>query len=160
MKCPNCGKWNQSSLPHCFYCGESLEAVEAYFSGRPPAWQAELKDRASAYLRVDEDGNVDATQDPRDALAKEMAELKARNQGDQAAKPAGGAAQRLALRAHGAHHQQPGHLFLRLRQPGSHPRPVDPALIEGGWAGRPNRTRKNTAPGYGPGQRGGPTATG
>ena len=28
MKCPNCGKWNQASMPHCVYCGEELPMHE------------------------------------------------------------------------------------------------------------------------------------
>ena len=78
MKCPNCGKWNQANLPHCVYCGTELPA--AYGGSKAPAWQAELEDkvRAKSYIRVDEDGEVENTVDPRDRLAGEMAELKKR----------------------------------------------------------------------------------
>jgi len=80
MKCPNCGKWNQSNLPHCQYCGAQFPAEGACGSGGVPAWQRELEDkvRAKSYIRVDEDGEIENTVDPRDKLAGEMAELKKR----------------------------------------------------------------------------------
>lgn len=79
MKCPNCGKWNQASLPHCIYCGMELPN-DAYGPGGVPAWQAEMagKVKAKSYIRVDEDGETETTDDPRDTLAGEMAELKSR----------------------------------------------------------------------------------
>lgn len=80
MKCPNCGKWNQPSLPHCIYCGMELPEDHAYGANGMPAWQLELEDkvRAKSYIRVDEDGETETTDDPRDTLAGEMAELKSR----------------------------------------------------------------------------------
>lgn len=80
MKCPNCGRWNQASMPHCVYCGQDLPTDSAYGVRGVPAWQLELKDKGSAktYLRVDEDGDIETTLDPRDTLASEMAELKNR----------------------------------------------------------------------------------
>lgn len=80
MKCPNCGKWNQPSLPHCIYCGMELPEDHAYGANGMPAWQLELEDkvRAKSYIRVDEDGETETTDDPRDTLAGEMAELKNR----------------------------------------------------------------------------------
>lgn len=80
MKCPNCGKWNQASLPHCIYCGQELPTEGAYGPGGVPAWQLQLEDkvRAKSYIRVDEDGEAETTVDPRDRLAGEMAELKTR----------------------------------------------------------------------------------
>lgn len=80
MKCPNCGKWNQANLPHCIYCGEDLLVHRARSLDGVPAWQLELKDkeRAKSYIRVDEDGDIETTVDPRDTLAGEMAELKSR----------------------------------------------------------------------------------
>ena len=80
MKCPNCGKWNQASLPHCIYCGRELPTNDAYGANGVPAWQLELEDkvRAKSYIRVDEDGDSETTVDPRDTLAGEMAELKNR----------------------------------------------------------------------------------
>ena len=77
MKCPNCGKWNQASMPHCVYCGEELPN-DAYGMDGVPAWQLELrdKDKAKSYVRVDERGEAETTDDPRDSLASEMVELK------------------------------------------------------------------------------------
>ena len=79
MKCPNCGKWNQASMPHCVYCGEELPN-DAYGMDGVPAWQLELrdKDKAKSYVRVDERGEAETTDDPRDSLASEMVELKSR----------------------------------------------------------------------------------
>lgn len=77
MKCPNCGQWNQASLPRCFKCGTPLMAPDD-----TPAWKSELKDNgpAKVYLQVDEDGDVLAQADRRDVLAHEMDQLKARIQ--------------------------------------------------------------------------------
>lgn len=77
MKCPNCGQWNQASLPRCFKCGTPLEAPE-----NTPAWKSQLKDNgpAKVYLQVDEDGDVLAQADRRDVLAHEMDQLKNRIQ--------------------------------------------------------------------------------
>ena len=79
MKCPNCGKWNQASLPHCMYCGQELPN-DAYGADGVPAWQIELDDKSKAktYIRVDESGQVETTMDPRDTLSVERAELKKR----------------------------------------------------------------------------------
>ena len=79
MKCPNCGKWNQASMPHCVYCGQELPN-DAYGPEGVPAWQIELDDksRAKSYIRVDESGEAENAVDPRDSLAGEMAELKKR----------------------------------------------------------------------------------
>ena len=32
MKCPSCGKWNPASMPHCKFCGTSLEPDDGFFS--------------------------------------------------------------------------------------------------------------------------------
>ena len=75
MKCPNCGQWNQASLPRCKRCGTPLEQSGA----AEPAWKSTLKDdKVSQYIRVDESGETETTEDSRDQLAKEMAELKQR----------------------------------------------------------------------------------
>ena len=78
MKCPECGLWNRASMPHCIRCGAPLNIDGA---GRP-AWKDSLKDGApgTKYLRADEFGQMDVTPDPRDALAREMQELKVRKQ--------------------------------------------------------------------------------
>lgn len=75
MKCPECGQWNRSSFPVCQHCGAKLE-----FDDQEPSWRASLKDdqRGNEYIRVDEYGEAEATPDPRDHLAREMAELKVR----------------------------------------------------------------------------------
>lgn len=79
MKCPNCGKWNQATMPRCVYCGEELPD-DAYGMSGVPAWQLELQDRekAKSYIRVDEYGQTETSEDPRDSLAAEMADLKSR----------------------------------------------------------------------------------
>ena len=172
MKCPNCGKWNQSSLPHCFYCGQPLEGAEPFFSSQPPAWQNELKDKdkSSAYLRVDEAGNIDATQDPRDALAKEMAELKARKlQGEIKQRHLRAAAAQRGLAPSGRTVRTTsnrGTFFSAYDNPEATLRPVDPALIEEGeveedaqivytqkYRDAAPRQRENNPYGYGVTQR-------
>lgn len=79
MKCPECGKWNRAGLPHCAYCGTELPD-EAYSTGGVLPWQLEMKDKEKpkAYIRVDDDGQYEETDDPRDALADEMVSLKER----------------------------------------------------------------------------------
>ena len=79
MKCPECGKWNRAGMPHCASCGAELPD-EAYGTGGVLPWQLEMKDKEKpkAYIRVDDDGQYEETDDPRDALADEMASLKER----------------------------------------------------------------------------------
>lgn len=91
MKCPNCGQWNQASLPRCKRCGTPLEAE----NNAEPSWKSQLKDeRGKTYIRVDECGEAETTADSRDQLAQEMAELKQRK--------AAGARRQRALRAESA----------------------------------------------------------
>ncbi len=137
MKCSNCGKWNQSTLPHCVYCGEPLESIDPYTRRPVPAWREELKDDgANAYLRVDDSGEVEATRDPRDKLAKEMAELKIRKlQGEiQQRKLRASAAERgLAPSSRSVRTTtNRGTFFSAVDNPEATLRPVDPALIEAG----------------------------
>ena len=67
MKCPNCGKWNQASMPHCVYCGAPLEEDHGYYTtSSAPAWQGELKDTPKTYVWVDESGQAEETEDSRD----------------------------------------------------------------------------------------------
>lgn len=75
MKCPECGKWNRATFPTCQYCGAKLE-----YDNEEPEWRKALKDdqKGKEYIRVDEEGEAEATPDPRDTLAREMAELKLR----------------------------------------------------------------------------------
>ncbi|MBE5801850.1 MAG: hypothetical protein E7319_06135 [Clostridiales bacterium] len=79
MKCPGCGKWNRANLPHCVYCGMELPD-DAYGINGTPAWQRDLKDgeKPKSYIRVDEYGSAETTDDPRDTLADDMARLKNR----------------------------------------------------------------------------------
>ena len=76
MKCPECGQWNRASMPHCIKCGAPLNIDEV----SRLQWKDTLKDGApsTAYLRADEFGQVDATPDSRDKLAREMQDLKKR----------------------------------------------------------------------------------
>ena len=78
MKCPECGLWNRSSQPHCTRCGTPLNIDEASRLG----WKDTLRDSGSSttYLRADEFGLTDQTPEPRDALAREMQDLKRRKQ--------------------------------------------------------------------------------
>ena len=77
MKCPVCGQWNRASFPVCVKCGAALTAEEAR---QEPSWRAALRDdkRGSAYIRVNEEGEAEATPDERDTLAQEMSDLKNR----------------------------------------------------------------------------------
>ena len=76
MKCPECGQWNRSSMPHCVRCGSPLNIAEA----SRVAWKESLRDNVAptAYLRADEFGQTDSTPDERDTLAREMQKLKIR----------------------------------------------------------------------------------
>lgn len=76
MKCPECGQWNRASMPHCTKCGAPLNIDQA----SKLQWKDTLKDAApsTAYLRADEFGQVNASPDARDQLAREMQDLKKR----------------------------------------------------------------------------------
>ena len=65
-------------MPHCSRCGAPLNIGA---SGRTP-WKDTLKDGAkpTSYLRADEFGQVDTRPDSRDALAREMQDLKKRKE--------------------------------------------------------------------------------
>ena len=78
MKCPECGQWNRASMPHCIKCGAPLNIDEV----SKLQWKDTLKDSvpSTAYLRADEFGQMDATPDARDQLAREMQDLKKRKQ--------------------------------------------------------------------------------
>ena len=79
MKCPNCEKWNRAGMPHCIYCGADLPQNAYNENGYLP-WQQEMKnqEKPKAYIRVDEFGQYEEADDPRDQLADEMVSLKAR----------------------------------------------------------------------------------
>ncbi len=76
MKCPECGQWNRSSMPHCLKCGAPLNIDAA----SRLAWKDSLKDEgpSTAYGRADEFGQIDNAPDARDQLARDMQELKKR----------------------------------------------------------------------------------
>ena len=78
MKCPECGQWNRASMPHCIRCGAPLNIDAASRLD----WKENLRDegQAAAYIRVDEFGQTENAPDARDALAREMQDLKKRKQ--------------------------------------------------------------------------------
>ena len=65
-------------MPHCIKCGTPLNIDEV----SKLQWKDTLKDSvpSTAYLRADEFGQMDATPDARDQLAREMQDLKKRKQ--------------------------------------------------------------------------------
>lgn len=135
MKCPNCGKWNQASLPHCIYCGAELPN-DAYGANGVPAWQLELEDkvRAKSYIRVDDSGEAESTVDPRDSLAGEMAELKTRKvEGEQRQRSLREEAARRGLAPSGRSVRTTsnrGTFFSAYDNPDTSLRPVAPELVE------------------------------
>lgn len=137
MKCPNCGKWNQASLPHCIYCGQELPN-DAYGPQGVPAWQLELedRDRKNTYVRVDEMGEQETTNDPRDTLASEMADLKSRKiMGEQKQRMLRQEAARRGMAPSGRSVRTTsnrGTFFSAYDDPDTALRPVAPELVEEG----------------------------
>ena len=137
MKCPNCGKWNQASLPHCIYCGQELPN-DAYGPQGVPAWQLELedRDRKNTYVRVDETGEQETTNDPRDTLASEMADLKSRKlMGEQKQRMLREEASRRGMAPSGRSVRTTsnrGTFFSAYDDPDTALRPVAPELVEEG----------------------------
>ena len=135
MKCPNCGKWNQASLPHCVYCGQELPN-DAYGPQGVPAWQLELedRDRKNTYVRVDETGEQETTNDPRDTLASEMADLKSRKiMGEQKQRMLREEAARRGMAPSGRSVRTTsnrGTFFSAYDDPDTTLRPVAPELVE------------------------------
>jgi hypothetical protein len=78
VKCPECGKWNPASLPHCQFCGAPLSPDDGFYSASSPDWRSQLTDAPKAFVWVDEEGDPEASHDYRDALAGEMADLRKR----------------------------------------------------------------------------------
>lgn len=138
MKCPNCGKWNQANLPHCRYCGAELPNDSPYGARGVPAWQMELEDkvRAKSYIRVDEDGEIEDTVDPRDKLAGEMAELKKRKlEGEQKQRQLRQEAARRGMAPSGRSVRTTSNrstFFSAYDNPETTLRPVAPELVEEG----------------------------
>ena len=137
MKCPNCGKWNQASLPHCIYCGQELPN-DAYGPQGVPAWQLELedRDRKNTSVRVDETGEQETTNDPRDTLASEMADLKSRKiMGEQKQRMLREEAARRGMAPSGRSVRTTsnrGTFFSAYDDPDTALRPVAPELVEEG----------------------------
>ena len=137
MKCPNCGKWNQASLPHCIYCGQELPN-DAYGPQGVPAWQLGLedRDRKNTYVRVDETGEQETTNDPRDTLASEMADLKSRKiMGEQKQRMLREEAARRGMAPSGRSVRTTsnrGTFFSAYDDPDTALRPVAPELVEEG----------------------------
>ena len=135
MKCPNCGKWNQASLPHCIYCGQELPN-DAYGPEGVPAWQLELedRDRKNSYVRIDESGQEETTSDPRDTLASEMADLKSRKiTGEQKQRMLREEAARRGMAPSGRSVRTTsnrGTFFSAYDDPDTTLRPVAPELVE------------------------------
>lgn len=135
MKCPNCGKWNQASLPHCIYCGQELPN-DAYGPQGVPAWQLELedRDRKNSYVHIDESGQEETTSDPRDTLASEMADLKSRKiTGEQKQRMLREEAARRGMAPSGRSVRTTsnrGTFFSAYDDPDTTLRPVAPELVE------------------------------
>lgn len=138
MKCPNCGKWNQATLPHCIYCGAALEKGDNTFDAELPAWQNELKDDAppSTYMRIDDEGIEDGGTDPREELARQMVLLKQRKlEGEQQQRLLRANAARRGLAPSGRSVRTTSNrstFFSSYDNPDSTLRPVAPELVEEG----------------------------
>ncbi len=77
MKCPQCGAWNQASLPRCFRCGHALSAADAV----RPDWRNDFageNGREKIVYDVDDTGNNKKSDDEGDRLAEEMQNLRER----------------------------------------------------------------------------------
>ncbi len=139
MKCPECGKWNQATMPHCVYCGAELPN-DAYGAQGVPAWQLELQDDKppNSYFRVDDaaKGEAEATIDPREILAREMVALKSRKlTGEQQQRRLRTEAARRGVAPSGRSVRTTsnrGTFFSVEDNPVSTLRPVPPELIESG----------------------------
>ncbi len=137
MKCPECGRWNRSTLPHCQYCGAPLEKADGFYSPSSPSWQSQLEDEPKKYVLVDESGEVETKSEYRDTLADEMVSLTRRKrEGEQRQKE---------LRAQAAKHgfapssrtvrttSNRATFFSKLQDnPDATLRPVDSRLVEDG----------------------------
>ncbi len=76
MKCPECGQWNRDTIPRCLRCGTPLAPA----GDGQPGWRDRIKDGepGTQHYRMDEYGETDSTEDSREQLAREMADLKDR----------------------------------------------------------------------------------
>ncbi len=80
MKCPECGRWNRATYPHCQYCGAELSPEKELGPAVSPAWQNELQDEPKKYVLVDDSGQAETKAEFRDILADEMVNLHRRKQ--------------------------------------------------------------------------------
>jgi len=73
MKCPQCGRWNRATLPHCFYCGAPLvQASEAAEDGTPEG-SVMPQPSSSVIYDISPDGeSATPRPDGKDSLAAEM----------------------------------------------------------------------------------------
>ncbi|MDD3335655.1 MAG: hypothetical protein PHI98_09050 [Eubacteriales bacterium] len=138
MKCPDCGKWNRAGMPHCVYCGAELPD-DAYGTDGIPAWQLELKDKdkPKSYIRVDDRGETETSDDPRDRLASEMVDLKSRKiagEQEQRRLREAAAARGMAPSGRTVHTTSNRSTFFSAYNdnPDSTLRPVDPEMVEEG----------------------------
>lgn len=103
-----------------------------------PAWQLELedRDRKNTYVRVDETGEQETTNDPRDTLASEMADLKSRKlMGEQKQRMLREEAARRGMAPSGRSVRTTsnrGTFFSAYDDPDTALRPVAPELVEEG----------------------------
>ena len=73
MRCPQCGRWNRSTLPQCFYCGAALPEQQSQPQPEEQARQEMPQPSASVIYSVNEGGDETTPRpDERDSLAKEM----------------------------------------------------------------------------------------
>jgi hypothetical protein len=135
LKCPQCGRWNQNSLPRCRFCGTPLEPDDGYYNAAAPDWQSQLKDAPKAAIWVDENGQAETTRDFRDALATEMVDLRKRKRAGEVRQQrlrAEGAAQGYAPSARSVRTTSNRATFFSAMpdNPDATLRPVDPSLVE------------------------------
>ena len=77
MKCPQCGAWNQASLPRCFRCGTPLTSDP----DARPDWRNEFAGddaREKVIYDIDDTGQHKKADDEGDSLAQEMQSLRER----------------------------------------------------------------------------------
>ena len=85
MKCPQCGAWNQASLPRCFRCGQPLSRNDSV----SPDWRNDFAgedSREKIIYDVDKSEEDVKLKDEGDKLAQEMQSLRERKLRGQASK--------------------------------------------------------------------------
>ena len=137
MKCPQCGRWNRSTLPHCQFCGTALPTQADTPAPASSSWQEELKDSPKSYILVDEQGQTETKAEYRDTLADEMVNLHRRKkEGEQRQRElrTQAAQNRLAPSSRTVRTtSNRGTFFSKLQDhPDAALRPVDSRLVEDG----------------------------